>query len=228
MTWVKICGITNLEDALVAVEAGADAVGFVFYEKSPRKIDPDVARQIADNLPSRIEKVGVFVKTPVTGTFAAAEKVGLTAVQVYEAESEISESLERIPADARQPKLIYAADGNGFADERGSMWLLNGAFVRRLFAVLLDCTSRDKPGGSGNRFDWTKARGAIQALNRIRPTIVAGGLDPENVQTAMTLLRPWGVDVSSGVESKPGKKDPQKVRAFINAVREADKLNSRN
>jgi phosphoribosylanthranilate isomerase len=228
MTWVKICGITNLEDALVAVEAGADALGFVFYEKSPRKIDPEAARKIVENVPSTLERVGVFVNMPMQDTFDTAEKAALSAVQIYGGESEISEAIRSIPTDTRRPKLIYAVNGNGFADQRGNMWLLNTAFVERLFALLVDCASQDQPGGTGNRFDWTKTRGAVQGLNRIRPTVVAGGLDPTNVTTAMTLLHPWGVDVSSGVEARPGKKDPDKVRAFIKAVRDHDKENSRN
>jgi phosphoribosylanthranilate isomerase len=228
MTWIKICGITNLEDALVAVDAGADALGFVFYEKSPRRIDREAARKILGIVPSTLEKVGVFVNMTIEDAFATAEEVGLSAVQIYGAASDISETIGLIPADTRQPKLIYAVNGDGFADERGTMGLINAAFVERLFALLVDCASPNQPGGTGKRFDWIKTRGAIHGLNRIRPTIVAGGLDPTNVDTAMTLLHPWGVDVSSGVEARPGKKDPEKVRAFIKAVRDYDKANSRN
>jgi len=228
MTWVKICGITNLEDALVAVEAGADALGFVFYEKSPRRIASDAAREIVTKLPGRVEKVGVFINTSFEEMFKGAEAAGLSAIQIYGKEGEVSRDYIAISENTPRPKLIYAFDGNNFADPRGAMWLIAKPFAESLFALLVDCSSDAQPGGTGQRFDWTKARGSMRALNMIRPTIVAGGLDASNVQTAITLLHPWGVDVSSGVEARPGKKDPEKVRAFIKAVREYDKANSRN
>jgi phosphoribosylanthranilate isomerase len=233
MTWVKICGITNLEDALVAVEAGADAVGFVFYEKSPRKIVADSAREILAKIPLHIERVGVFVNTSLKEVFETAEAAGLSAIQVYGDQSEVSRDYLALAKSAPRQKLIYAMDGNGFADSGGVhqksyMWLISQRLAEGLYALLVDCASVEKPGGSGNKFDWTRARGAVQVMNAIKPTIVAGGLDAQNVATAMTLLQPWGVDVSSGVEARPGKKDPEKVRAFIKAVREADKANSRN
>jgi phosphoribosylanthranilate isomerase len=228
MTWVKICGITNLEDALVAVEAGADALGFVFYENSPRKMVAASARAVLAKIPRHIEKVGVFVNTSFKEMFEAAEAAGLSAIQIYGKESEVSRDYMAISESTPRPKLIYALDGNSFADAGGAMWLIRKTFAAGLFALVVDCSSDAQPGGTGERFDWTKARGSIQALNMIRPTIVAGGLDASNVQTAMTLLHPWGVDVSSGVEARPGKKDPEKVRAFIKAVRDADKANSRN
>jgi phosphoribosylanthranilate isomerase len=228
MTWIKICGITNLEDALVAAEAGADALGFVFYEKSPRNIDPQRAKEITSELPTDTEKVGIFAGMPLEHILDVVERAGLTAAQVYGNESEISEQFRALSTSTPPPKLIFAFDGNGFSDARGSGWLISRPFAEQLFALLVDCKSGSQPGGTGNKFDWSRARGAIQVLNTIRPTVVAGGLEASNVQTAMTLLHPWGVDVSSGVEARAGKKDPDKVRAFIKAVREADKANSRN
>jgi phosphoribosylanthranilate isomerase len=232
MTWVKICGITNLEDALVAVEAGADALGFVFYEKSPRNVRPEMVRAITHRLPANIERIGVFAGQRLESVFETAQSAHLSAVQVYAEENRISEEYQALPMNAARSKLILAVNGNGFADAGGVHqgpfgWFISKSFAETLFALLVDCASGTQPGGTGNRFDWTRARGAIQAMNTIRPTIVAGGLDAANVQTAMTLLHPWGVDVSSGVEARPGKKDPEKVRAFIQAVREADKV-SRN
>jgi phosphoribosylanthranilate isomerase len=233
MTWIKICGITNLEDALVAAEAGADALGFVFYEKSERKIVADSARKILAKIPLHIEKVGVFVNTLFKEMFETAEAAGLSAIQIYGKEGEVSRDYMAICESTPRPKLIYAMDGNGFADSGGVhqksyMWLISQPFAEGVFAFLVDCASGEKPGGSGNRFDWTRARGAIKTMNAIRPTIVAGGLRAENVTEAMSILHPWGVDVSSGVEARPGKKDPEKVRAFIKAVRDYDAANSRN
>ena len=224
MTWVKICGITNLEDALVAVEAGADALGFVFYEKSPRYVDLEKARDIVARTPEHIERVGVFVNTPLKQVIQTSLDSGLTTAQVYGDQAALTDQYRALHNNGPHPKLIVAVNGNCFTDQNQSMgWFISAGFAEHLFALLVDCGSDQQPGGTGNRFDWTKARGAVQAMNTIRPTIVAGGLDPSNVKTAMTLLHPWGVDVSSGVEAVPGKKDPEKVRAFIRAVREADK-----
>ncbi len=231
MTWIKICGITNLEDALVAVEAGADALGFVFYEKSPRNIELQKAREIGLSLPKDVERIGLFVGTRLESVFESARRASLTGVQVYGDRDEISLQSRALPYDSAKPKMILAVNGNEFPDQRGNGpqsfgWFVSQDLSEKLFAFLVDCSSGDQPGGTGNRFDWTKARGAIQIMNTIKPTIVAGGLDSSNVGTAMTLLHPWGVDVSSGVEERPGKKDHDKIRAFIKAVREADKASS--
>ncbi len=232
MTWVKICGITNLEDALTAVDAGADALGFVFYEKSPRKVDPETARQIVERLPASVEKVGVFVDEPDRRVREIVERTGLTAVQLYQREcAEAIASYEEWPqlSNKRPPKIIFVVAGDQFADAGGvhlvsGFWGISTGFRDILFALLLDSSSDTHPGGTGRPFDWTRTRGVMPAMNAIRPTIVAGGLNPSNVGVALALLRPWGVDVASGVEARPGKKDPEKVKAFVTAVREADKV----
>jgi phosphoribosylanthranilate isomerase len=224
MTWIKICGITNLEDAQVAVDAGADALGFVFYEKSPRKIEPETARAIASKLPPKIEKIGVFVDDPVERIRNTAQQVGLSAVQVYLAHSEPQRVQDLLLLNERDtdPKLI-AAFPAGELDGEGL--LLVGREKRKLYALMLDSGSNSMPGGTGKTFDWSKARVKIQFLSVTVPMIVAGGLTPLNVGEAIRFFQPWGVDVASGVEARPGKKDPEKVRAFVDAVRKADKKN---
>jgi phosphoribosylanthranilate isomerase len=231
MTWVKICGITNLEDALTAVDAGADALGFVFYEKSPRYVAAETVSKIVRETPPQIEKVGVFVNQPEDEISAVVDRTRLTAVQLYRsdcAEAFAARCMGSSASARIKPKVIFVASGDQFAEAGGvhlkdSFWEIQKGLLDNLFAVLVDCKSDAQPGGSGRPFDWTKARGTTRALNAICPTVVAGGLSATNVATAMTLLAPWGVDVSSGVESSPGKKDPEKVRAFIAAVRAAEK-----
>jgi phosphoribosylanthranilate isomerase len=222
MTWIKICGITNLEDALTAVDAGADALGFVFYEKSPRKIDPKTAREIVQKLPVKIEKVGVFVDEPVEQIREIARQVGLTAVQVYMGDGEPKRGQELLLLNENEtdPKLIAVFP----ADELGQEGLLlTGTAKKTFFALMLDSGSNAMPGGTGKTFEWSKVQGFAQFLSVTVPIIVAGGLTPLNVGEAIGFFQPWGVDVSSGVEAKPRKKDPDKVRGFVQAVRSADK-----
>jgi phosphoribosylanthranilate isomerase len=222
MTWIKICGITNLEDALTAVDAGADALGFVFYEKSPRKIDPQTARKIVAKLPAKIEKVGVFVDEPVEQIREIARQVGLTAVQVYMGDGEPKRGQELLLLNENEtdPKLIAVFP----ADELGQEGLLlTGTDKKTFYALMLDSGSNTMPGGTGKTFVWSKVQAFVQFLSVSVPIIVAGGLTPLNVGEAIGFFQPWGVDVSSGVEAKPGKKDPDRVRGFVKAVRAADK-----
>jgi phosphoribosylanthranilate isomerase len=231
MTWIKICGTTNLEDALTAVDAGADALGFVFYEKSPRRVDPERAREIVAKLPDAIEKVGVFVDQTAEEVHEIVDRVGLTAVQLYQKEcAEGFNDLQELDPSTmrRRAKIVFVIPGDQFADSggvhlRSGFWGISKGFKDTLFAFLVDSSSATQPGGTGQRFEWIRVRGLFPTLGSICPTIVAGGLEPSNVGIAMTLLRPWGVDVVSGVEASPGKKDPEKVRAFIAAVRQAEK-----
>lgn len=233
MTWVKICGMTNLEDALVAVEAGADAVGFVFYENSPRNVDPELARKIAEKMPETVEKVGVFAGE----NLARAEEVGafaaLDALQLYATSGprilEILENVGAWPPSHRkpgQPKIYLAFSISNFIVEQVEIQGLTiemrdaeGEFV----ALLVDSGGGQNPGGTGVAFNWNQAASTVADLSCRHKVVIAGGLTPENVIEAIRILRPWGVDVASGVEASPGKKDPQKVRAFVNAVRAADK-----
>jgi phosphoribosylanthranilate isomerase len=240
MTWVKICGMTNLEDALTAVEAGADAVGFVFYEKSPRNISVEAAREIVEKLPEGVEKIGVFV---MGGNLDAADvllNAGLTGAQTYVFPDKfeprnlgtkaIGSSL--LPQRARfiMALSLKALRGDGSdVSIDFSRWGRNppGGFslpAGLMNTFLLDSGDLRTPGGTGKAFDWGKAVPIAEGMRRAGLNlVVAGGLTAENVTDGMRVLKPWGVDVVSGVEAKPGKKDPEKVRAFVKVVRDADR-----
>jgi phosphoribosylanthranilate isomerase len=225
MTWIKICGTTNLEDALIAVEAGADAIGFVFYEKSPRNIDAGAARTIVAKLPQSVEKVGVFVDVDSDTIRSTVAHAGLTAVQLHGKVSR--DSVWNDPRTALESagvsKLIPMIPGNALKD--------GGSFMsqrvhEQTFAVLLDAEINGTSGGTGAPFDWEATRNIVRALSLRLPVIVAGGLTSSNVASAMKIFQPFGLDVVSGVETSPGKKDPDKVRAFIKAVRDFDRKTS--
>jgi len=224
MTWVKICGMTNLEDALVAVEAGADAVGFVFHPESPRNIRPEAAGEITGRLPSEVEKIGVFVGDRVGGIETKrriAHQARLTGIQAY-----VQASLRSLSELGSLNVKLFVA----WPAERVLKGCVGGFRWRceakeKVSAILLDSGNSGKasrPGGTGRTFDWTKAAVVLERLEEFR-FIVAGGLRPDNVRAAIEILHPWGVDVVSGVEASPGKKDPEKVRAFVRAVREYDR-----
>jgi phosphoribosylanthranilate isomerase len=224
MTWVKICGITNLEDALTAVEAGADALGFVFYEKSPRNVAPETVREIVGALPIDVEKVGVFLSESADHMESVAGWVGLTAIQLH------VDPLRRYQPSPEhgvlsQIRKYVALPASWFFDDdgfRGFAWF-NGA-ENLVSGIFLDSSTSEHPGGTGKTFDWKRAETLVSAIRPRFQVIIAGGLNPANVPEAMRILKPWGVDVSSGVESKPGKKDPEKVRAFVAAVRQAERV----
>lgn len=224
MTWVKICGTTNLDDALVAVEAGADAVGFVFYEKSPRNVSVDAARKIVEQLPAKLEKVGVFVDADCDGMRDAVASAGLTAIQLHG-----RRSLESACQDARPvteslgvSKVIPMIPSSRLSETDGGV-MIKGSIREKVFALLVDSQANGVGGGTGVPFDWDATKGMIQALGRSFPVIVAGGLTPSNAADALRTFRPFGLDVVSGVEASPGKKDPDKVRAFVRAVRDYDR-----
>jgi len=221
MTWVKICGMTNLEDALTAVEAGADAVGFVFYEKSPRCVSVETAREIVEKLPESVEKVGVFVDLEAEGIRKTVLEVGLTAVQLHGETSINSVWADQRPAAecVGVSKLIPMAHGDALKD--GGFFIGQRAH-ESIFAILLDSRSNGAEGGTGVTFDWNASREMVQAISLTLPVIVAGGLTGLNVAKAMKMFQPFGVDVASGVEARAGRKDPQKVRAFVKAVRDID------
>lgn len=237
MTWVKICGITNLEDALVAVEAGADAIGFVFYEKSPRKMEAAQVRKIVSALPERLEKMGVFVMKRPEEMAAIAEEAGIAACQAHIDfnGTPLQQRLQEggffvLPnLDLGSGKKVYVSlPANLLLDDdryRGMGWAKGADSMGALF---IDSGHGSMPGGTGQTFDWRQFQPAMQPLSKHFKVVVAGGLTAENVTEAISILHPWGVDVSSGVEARPGKKDPEKIRAFIKAVRDHDKANSRN
>jgi phosphoribosylanthranilate isomerase len=209
MTWVKICGITNLEDALTAVESGADALGFVFYPKSKRKVDEAAVQRIIVELPHYVEKIGVFVEESASVMEQVADATGLTGIQLHL--TAIRDSMKLTT------RINYVALSATVAEQLGA--LANDAAIK---AVFIDSGTATDPGGTGKVFDWQKARAALAPLRERFKLVVAGGLTPSNVAEAIRILEPWGVDVSSGVESSPGKKDPAKIMAFIQAVRQTE------
>lgn len=217
MTWVKICGITNLEDALVAVEAGADALGFVFYEKSPRYISPEAARDISSELSGRTERVGVFVNQDENGLCDTADDAALTAIQMH-GDNEDPRVADLVVARRPLKVLVGVSMQRPNPEAWARMWE-----QKNVYAFLADSASPAELGGTGETFDWRGSLEALDSIKSLNRLVLAGGLNPENVGEAIRITKPWGVDVSSGVEARPGKKDPEKVRAFIRAVREADK-----
>ncbi len=227
MTWVKICGMTNLEDALTAVEAGADAVGFVFYEKSPRNISVEAAREIVEKLPESVEKVGVFVDETGDSVMIAAEKAGLNAVQLYpDAKYSFSPLAGDFPVMIR--RRIYLAFPPRLVRRKGLFgFTVTNRSKGHISALFFDSGGSERPGGTGKRFDWDNVAPIAEGVRQMGlKLVVAGGLTSQNVGEAMKILKPWGVDVASGVEARPGKKDPEKVRAFVKAVRDADRKTS--
>lgn len=220
MTWIKICGTTNLEDALTTVDAGADALGFVFYGKSPRNVDPGTAREIVAKLPPDILTVGVFVSQPVQAILNTVKHAGLAAVQLHGDECRKVEFIQALKLD-RDLKIFVVVPADEI--ENGLAW--TGSGDAGISAAFVDSGTPQRPGGTGKMFDWKSAASGIGALGKNVNVVVAGGLDPTNVEDAIRILKPWGVDVVSGVEAKPGKKDPVKIRAFVEAVRKAEKKN---
>jgi phosphoribosylanthranilate isomerase len=202
MVRIKICGITNLEDALLAAELGADALGFIFYPKSPRYVAPDAAREIINQLPPFVTSVGVFVDEEAEVVRDLAAQVGLDWIQVHGQESpDYCQSLGR-----------RVIKGLRIRDENSLMEL--EPFQGAVQAFLLDTYKKGQVGGTGETFDWRLAREA----KRYGQIILAGGLTPDNVAQAIKVAQPQAVDTASGTEAAPGRKDPRKLRAFFEAV----------
>jgi phosphoribosylanthranilate isomerase len=204
--FVKVCGITRVEDGVAAAEAGADAVGFVFWPGSPRRVDVERARRIGDALPGSVVRVGVFVNAGSEALARTAEQAGLDLLQLHG--DEAPEALAGLPRPAWKALRV------------GPDFSLASAlrYEGRAAGLLLDSHVAGRPGGSGQRFDW---RHVALLRERVRFLILAGGLSPENVAEAVAMAQPDGVDVSSGVESAPGRKDPARLHAFIDAARKA-------
>jgi phosphoribosylanthranilate isomerase len=202
MMRIKICGITNLKDALLAAALGADALGFIFYPKSPRALAPEAARAIIQQLPPFISTVGVFVDEEAATVRELAARVGLDWLQLHGKESpEYCRSLGR-----RVIKGFRIKDQSSLGDL--------AIYRDAVQALLLDTYKKGQTGGTGESFDWQLAREARQ----FGPIILAGGLKPDNVARAIKTAQPEAVDVASGVEAAPGEKDPEKLRAFFEAV----------
>jgi len=213
---VKICGITGPESARVAADAGADAVGLVFAE-SPRRVTPDGAAAIVRALPPWVTPVGVFVDTPTDEIRELAEAVGFTAVQLH------GDEPAGAVAELGRLKVVKAFRVGGEEDVQAAcLWREECERLGRLpDAYLIDARVPQGPkGGTGRPADWDLAARMIDDKG-FRPLVLAGGLGPDNVAEAIRRVRPWGVDGSSRLEAAPGKKDPDRVRAFLEAVRRA-------
>lgn len=201
---IKICGVTTPEDARRAAEAGTDALGLNFYPKSPRFVTPSQAAAIVRALPPFTAPVGVFVQMPLRQATAIAFQLGLRGVQTYDAPPEDAFPFAHIPS-------FRVKDAAGLDHIRRFV------AVSRPAAVLVDSFVDGQLGGTGHRAPWDLLVGFDPGV----PLILAGGLTPENVAEAIATVKPWGVDVASGVESAPGRKDPVKVARFIEAARNA-------
>ncbi len=202
---IKICGITSEQDAHKSVALGADALGFVFYDQSPRHIEPPAARRIIQTLPPFVLAVGVFVNQPLETVRRIVDDCGLALAQIHGDETPAyCESLDRPVLRAIRLKdrrsFLSLAEYKGRAGVRG---------------FVVDAFSPNSYGGTGQTVDWALAGEAAKAA----PVLLAGGLTPHNVREAIEQVRPYGVDVSSGVEASPGRKDPEKLATFIQAVR---------
>ncbi len=205
MVRIKVCGITNAEDALAAIAAGADALGFNFYPSSPRYIEPADAEQIIAQLPPFVTPVGLFVNESRTVIQTVAARCDIHTVQLHG---------DELPADVAMlaPLAVIKAFSVGARFRPQTLKAYNGCA-----AFLLDTQVTGKRGGTGKQFDWKRARQA-RAYGRI---ILAGGLTVENVEEAITTVRPYAVDVCTGVERRPGKKDHRRLREFIRRARAA-------
>jgi phosphoribosylanthranilate isomerase len=214
--WIKICANTSLDDALLSAEAGADAAGFVFAP-SPRRVTREQVAAIVPHLPPTLEKIGVFVDASFDEIAATVEASGLTGVQLhFDAAPELAARLrERFGAALRILRVVHF--GPESAGEAAAIMQDGNVDV-----VMVDSRTATAVGGTGVAFDWHAAGNSLfrdaQAMKRL---VAAGGLTPENVAEAIATLRPWGVDVVSGVESAPGRKDAAKVRTFIANARAA-------
>lgn len=214
--WVKICGNTCCADARLAVEAGADALGFVFAP-SPRQITVDEAAAIVAGLPAEVDKIGVFVGGDVEQIASVVHECGLSGAQLHFA------APLRLTADlrarvGREKKILRVLHFGSVAVPAAELLRDSNAD-----AVLVDARSAKGAGGTGERFDWIEASRTVfrEAADLGAKLIVAGGLSPENVAEAIQVLRPWGVDVVTGVEAAPGLKDAAKMRAFVERARAA-------
>jgi len=230
--FIKICANTNLEDARLATELGADAVGFVFAP-SKRQVTPEEVAEMTRHLPDCVEKVGVFAPGDDETLDEALTVSGLTAVQLHGefVDWEIEGILDRTRGRVKLLQVV------GFETESEDPVRAREEFERRLkeavahpaiWAVLLDAAKNGGSGGLGVRFDWAEAReivaGAYAEPKDAPKLIIAGGLRADNVREAIRTFRPWGVDVASGVESTPGRKDPERLRQFITAARSAERV----
>jgi phosphoribosylanthranilate isomerase len=199
---IKICGITNADDALAASDAGASALGFMFYEQSPRNVSIETVARIGSRLSPFIMRVGVFVNPEADFVFSAIERCGLSLLQFHG---------EETPGFCRQFGIMSM---KAFRIKDAESLRIIPSY--QTDAYLLDSYVAGRQGGTGEKFNWDLA---IEAKKFGKPIFLAGGLTVQNVAEAVRVVQPFGVDVSSGVEASPGRKDHRKIREFINAAR---------
>ncbi|MEZ6060207.1 MAG: phosphoribosylanthranilate isomerase [Planctomycetaceae bacterium] len=217
--WIKICGITNPEDAAVACDAGADAVGLNFFPGSRRFVDASRAARIRRGVGDRAEVIGVFVNSSADEICRVVGDVGLTGVQFHgdEPPDLIAAVQNRLPGTRLIRAIRVDSDGSQTVDRHLEQLADRGVVPD---AILVDAFVAGEFGGTGKRVDANLLRQSFR--ENWPPLILAGGLTPENVESAITEVRPWGVDTASGVETSPGKKSPEKVKAFLEAARAAN------
>jgi len=217
--WVKICANTSLADAQLAAEAGADAVGFVFAP-SPRQVTRELVAEITPQLPDAIEKIGVFVDADFTEIVETVGRCGLSGAQLHASNQPgLATALrQRFGSGLRILQVIHFG-----ADAPQQMLALetDASLRSSVDGILVDSRTATEVGGTGMTFDWLAARRTLFTEDRALKLIAAGGLRPSNVGQAIAALGPWGVDVATGVEASPGRKDPAKVRAFVANARAA-------
>ncbi len=221
MTRVKICGITNVEDARMAVTAGADALGFIFVEDTPRFVTPERVAPIVRALPPFVTPVGVFWDHPAGHIKAVMEACGLRAIQLHGDETPEDCDGYAVPV-IKTVKMPPAATIDGLPEYRPAFPLVRAApFLRHAAAILIDSEARWSEGERREPIEWSMVRLMSQSAQFGLPVILSGGLSPDNVARAVEVVRPYAVDVNSGVEASPGRKDRDKVRRFVAEARRA-------
>jgi phosphoribosylanthranilate isomerase len=220
--FIKICANTNLEDARLAAELGVDAVGFVFAP-SKRRVTPEQVAEITRELPADLAKVGVFTSTDAAEIVQAAKVARLTAVQLHSAfDPQLVDAINAGSGGVLH--VVQVVDVPVGMDQEKLRSVLTAVLSHPYVLVaLLDASHGGASGGTGRSFDWERTAAEVLAVQKATGgwVIVAGGLNAENVGEAIEAFAPWGVDVASGVESAPGKKDPERLRAFVAAARAA-------
>ncbi len=214
-TRIKMCGLTREKDVEAGVEAGLDALGFIFYRKSPRNVDPDFVRSVVAKMPPFTDCVGVFVNRRREEVEEIVEYCGLSHAQLHGSEDpKYCERIERFVSPCRVVKAFRVSEESTREEF--------DPYAKVIHGYLLDTYVKGNAGGTGETFDWS----IIKRLNLQRPMILAGGLDPGNIEEALKQVQPFGVDVNSGVEIEPGIKDHAKLFEFVSKVRASPQLKS--